>query len=391
QMDFEEFLSEPSAKRRFFLLIVPLSSMLNSMKRPFPPHLLLLYLCLLLLFSAFVPAQQPAVPSAVQPAITKPSPSPVPVANPDAESTIPRPFVPRSEESQAPPPEPIATAPMIIALPETVPVTSRKFQFRVGYLRADENSMGMDSFKKALETNEAFAKAASAVGIIAISLRPCDSASDMLVRLQQEEFDLAFCPAQVYAEVKILQARTNDKMCYQAVFQQGKPSRGVFFARKGVVQANVADKKALSADLKKLIKPSTLATTDAFNAAGYLYVRRALYDDFNRAEPKAYLFLENSRDVIKTVLSGLCDFGACEETALQEKEKELVQILGTAKPIPASPVLIHEQYAPNGMRAIIGAAASDAAKSFFKNTLTAPDEAAFTAFVNELQHTTSKP
>jgi hypothetical protein len=97
--------------------------------------------------------------------------------------------------------------------------------------------------------------------------------------------------------------------------------------------------------------------------------------------------LGSSRDVVKTVLSGLCDFGACEESAFQEKEKELVQILGTAKPSPASPVLIHEQYAPNGMKSAVGNAASDATKTFFKNALTAPDEAAFASLVNELQRT----
>ena len=265
---------------------------------------------------------------------------------------------------------------------------SRRNFFRIGYLTpVNESPMGRPWFqdlKQALEKDAAVSRAMANAGISGVALRPCDHPEDMLQRMLQAEFDLVFCPALVY-----VRERMAESSHYRVVFRTLRPGRdfgdsrtgeqirqrGVLFVRKGCSLG-----RALSTprgeEVKRLLRSTPLAVSGSYDAAGCFYIRKMLWEEYDHCEPGEFLYCGSPQEVVKAVVSGLCDAGACEESVLQEVlatvpagvdgMRDLVTVLKTTKPVLTDPIVIQESYDPVSRNSELGQAVRDALRRFYQ-------------------------
>lgn len=302
-----------------------------------------------------------------------------------------RPALPNSKPTSIPTPAPRATLPRNASLPQA---SQESPYFRIGFLRPEqESTLGRDwyeSIRKALLEDNDFASAMPAAGLSDVRLRPCDGPEDMLQRMGQAEFDLLYCPAMVY-----VQNRISNPDQYLVTFQtrrrnvdqgdaQGLLVRryGVLFSRSGAGLGG-SDEYVRTGEVKELLSrpDQVLAVSGAYDAAGYFYVRKMLWDEYEKCSPRL-LFCGSPQNVVKAVSSGLCDMGACEENALIEvfntipksadlniklssvkPLNDLVRIINKTKGVPTDPIVMRAPYDPTlnmSPRGLAGAAVAKA-------------------------------
>jgi hypothetical protein len=284
--------------------------------------------------------------------------------------------------------------------PASVLRDSQRVSFRIAYLSpASESSSGQSWFqelKQALENDAAVRKAMADAGIASVALRPCDHPEDMLQRMLQSEFDLVFCPSMVYVYERIIQANRAESAKYHVLLRtfrsgmaNGGPGdqirqRGVLFVRKGCSMGELRGAPEPE-ELKKFLRGTPLAVSGSYDAAGYFYIRKMLWDQYGRCEPGAFLHCGSPQEVVKAVVSGLCDAGACEESVLRDVLdgvpdevrsagfslslgegvfRDLVHVIGTTQPVPTDPVVIHERCGATDSG--LGLAVRDALKRFYQ-------------------------
>ncbi len=260
--------------------------------------------------------------------------------------------------------------------------------FRIGFLSV--SSGGTQDFEwyqqvqNHLREDKAFRKVMADAGLSDLHLRQCDGPEDMLQRMGQAEFDLVFCPAMVYVQDRIVRSNLYEP-------SEGKPGadRYVVFSKtmmrpsteKGdgrgrhIVRNGVLFKRKTSDLNKRNVKrllgdpSSVLAVSGSHDAAGYFYVRKMLWEEYEHCSPK-FLFFGSPQNVFKAVVSGLCDVGACDESVLQEMLEELsggekvdlsrddnpyVTLINRTQPVPTDPLLIRAIYGPGMPGASVGA------------------------------------
>ena len=265
---------------------------------------------------------------------------------------------------------------------------SRRNFFRIGYLTPEnESPMGRPWFqnlKQALEKDAAVSRAMANAGISGVALRPCDHPEDMLQRMLQAEFDLVFCPALVY-----VRERMAESSHYRVMFRTLRPGRdfgdsrtgeqirqrGVLFVRKGCSLG-----RSLSTprgeEVKRFLRSTPLAVSGSYDAAGCFYIRKMLWEEYDHCEPGEFLYCGSPQEVVKAVVSGLCDAGACEESVLHEVlatvgggvdgMRDLVTVLKTTKPVLTDPIVIQESYDPVSRNSELGQAVRDALRRFYQ-------------------------
>jgi len=155
--------------------------------------------------------------------------------------------------------------------------------------------------------------------------------------------------------------------------------RGALFVRRGSPLDRPAEKISRE-DVKAALDGRTVAVSGSYDAA-YFYIRKLLWEQYDRCRPQ-FLFCGSPQEAIKAVVSGLCDVGACEESALQdlfetlpadaggrvdlvEDANDFVRILERTQWMPTDPVLIHEDYDPSRSR--VGKAAYNVLWSFYND------------------------
>jgi hypothetical protein len=266
------------------------------------------------------------------------------------------------------------------ALPARGAWTPGSRTFRIGYIPGTPEE-GLDEalahrLAKALERDPALAEAFRAAGFSGdVAPQPADGYNDLATRLLHEEFDLAFCPAAVFASLLggyevILQERRDEDLW---------DSRGGGqILREGVVFAGPlsplfrAD-RLTSSTLRRALREE-LAVPSSYDTAGYIYPCLALSRSQGISPSSIrFRFCGSSRETVKHVVSGLAQIGACEMTALQRwlvdtapdlPLEQAVRIL----PIPISrsptdPVVIREALGPRHSEA--GRKIKGALKKFF--------------------------
>jgi hypothetical protein len=321
---------------------------------------------------------------------------PLPDNGPPEDSVAERPRPPLDDDLPSTRPEsgpPVSYLPFsggAEALPDENTISRERF-FRVGYLTpSSESALGQKwhmELRQAMREHPAFSKAMADANLIGVALRPCDHPEDMLERMVQQEFDLVFSPAMVYAQERLARGRVQQTSRYRAVFQtrrqstdsadirrgEGPTHRGALFVRRDY-RLGVSPGGADPAKLRELIAGHSLAVSGSYDAAGFFYIRKLLWEKHNRLEPESFLFCGSPQEVVKTVLSGLTPIGACEENVLREviasipgraSLEDLVIVLETTKPAPTDPVLIHERFDPFVARSPVGQAAMDAVRDFY--------------------------
>jgi ABC-type phosphate/phosphonate transport system substrate-binding protein len=322
------------------------------------------------------------------------------LAPPFVSARTPQPTAPVNDFNLAPAlPDPLLSTPAPEESP--TPPAVRPRYFRIGYLRSSgEDALGEDwyhTLKAALLGDAVFAKALKQAEMADVALRPCDSPEDMLQRMEQGEFDLVFAPAMVY-----VQHRIASPVVYRVILQtqrrdadQGDSRgggyvrrRGVLFVRRGSqIDKSLGDSPSPDV-LKRAMEGETVAVSGSYDAAGFFYVRKMLWDDYDHGTLSDCLFCGSPVEAIKSVVSGLTDVGACDEAVLGDvfdplpvnaesdlelgKEEIFIRRIRTTIWIPTDPVLIEERFDPLGRRSSLGLAARRILRDFYDASPTAP-------------------
>jgi len=232
--------------------------------------------------------------------------------------------------------------------------------FRVGYLRREVSGHppieGLERLRGYLEEDEAVQRELEAGEYDGIGLFPCDGPADMVRRLNAREFDVAFAPANLYAQ---------QQAGYMAVLKSRRPED--FFSptgrvwRQGVVFVTPRSPLYDAGEITKenvgaFLSDERLAVVSTQSVAGFQAPVLRLATDYDVfASEGGYLWFDSSEEVAKGVLSGLADIGACEESALQrvlrragleERKDELIRVILRTDRITTDPVIFRPGLSP---------------------------------------------
>ena len=185
-----------------------------------------------------------------------------------------------------------------------------------------------------------------------LQLSPCYGPDDMRRRMDQGEFDLVFATAVVWARQTgpypepILQtSRPGDFRARQG----GVLRRGVIIA--GPESPLFGETRPSSGSLRQAFVALPLAVPSDYSAAGYFYPQLIMRAEMGLERPREYWFCGTDAEVVKHVVAGLADLGACREGAvadlLGEDSSRFVQVLRRTEPFPTDPVLLREEWMPS--------------------------------------------
>lgn len=240
--------------------------------------------------------------------------------------------------------------------------TPRQSTFRIGYIRQDPESVttaGVFSrLNEFLTSQDPIRAAMAANGIERIEHLSYDTHRLLIEAMDANQLDMAFCTALDYAY-----QRGN----YEPVFQVRKPGdphsssgnrrvwhSGVIFVSNRSPLFSMQTTAAVAA-LPGYVMENGIAMIGSSSAAGYVYPYLAL-DRLTTSVPVMQApsdFRDSSSEVIKSVINGIYDIGACDATAidevlaahglLQHKDKLIKEILRT-DPVPRDPIVLNERW-----------------------------------------------
>ncbi len=239
--------------------------------------------------------------------------------------------------------------------------TESKRLFRIGYLRRETTGHPGEKFLSAMKNDlwaeDELRRLMQEESFGGIGLFPCDGPADMLRRLDTREFHAAFTPAALYAGQQadytaILKSRRDDDLfSVDRVYRQGII---IVSRRSALFKLDAIDRKTMAGYLEK----EKLAVVSSQSVAGYQAPLLSLSVEYDvRATEGGYLWFDSSEEVVKAVLSGLADIGACEESALVsvlksndmlKDREEYVRVILKTDPIPTDPIVVLPQFAPRG-------------------------------------------
>ena len=251
--------------------------------------------------------------------------------------------------------------------------------FRIGFLRTDEEQIvgptWYESLKRFLLEQPSVASALEKYHFTSIVLLQADGYRDMLQRMDLNEFDLALCSSVIFVEQHgdyrpILQFRGD-------IFD----SRGQGMTlHKGIGIVNRKSPffdslKPGSEKVREYIRSHSMAFVSPHNAVGYVYPRLALWREYGVREPGEFIFCGSSEEVVKYVVSGLVEIGACESGSLdavlktscpQIPQENLVRIFFETAPAPTDPIVIRASLHPQ--KSDFGRVLKAALKIFYNNS-----------------------
>jgi ABC-type phosphate/phosphonate transport system substrate-binding protein len=261
------------------------------------------------------------------------------------------------------------------------PETERAF--RIGFIQSEEElSPGIswyDSLKNFLLNEPSVSSTLKKHHMNGIALLPAEGYRDMLQRMDINEFDLAFCSNVIFVEQKgeyrpILQSRGD---IFDSRGQGITLHKGVIIIGKKSPLFNMNTEN--KTDMNNYIKSCPMAFVSVHDAVGYIYPRLSLWRNYDIREPGDFIFCRSSEEVVKYVVSGLVDLGACEEETFHQvlkkycpdiPEDNLARILMETPPAPTNPIVIRSSMHPQISE--LGRAIKGAVK-FFHNSSQRPD------------------
>ncbi len=251
--------------------------------------------------------------------------------------------------------------------------------FRIGFLRLDEEQpLGLDwyeSLKRFFLKQPSLQLALKEKGFTGIAILPADGYRDMLQRMDHNEFDLAFCSSVIFVEQAgdygpILQLRSE-------IFDSR--GQGMTFHKGVVIVGNhcplFGDKEPTPEEVRKYVTTHPMAFVSAHNATGYVYPRLVLWRNYGVREPGDFIFCGSSEEVVKYVVNGLVDIGACDRDTLDAvcrsycpdvEPHTQARILFETPPAPTSPIVIRAALHPQKSR--LGRIIKGVLKIFYNNS-----------------------
>jgi len=258
--------------------------------------------------------------------------------------------------------------------------TPLKRPFRIGFLRTEEEqTLGptwYESLKKFLLEQPSVVSALEKYRFTGIVLLPAEGYRDMLQRMDLNEFDLSFCSSVIFVEQHgdyrpILQLRGD---IFDSRGQGMTLHKGVIII--GRQSPLFPSENQGSEKIGEYIRSHPMAFISPHNAVGYVYPRLALWRSYKVREPAEVIFCGSSEEVVKYVVSGLVDTGACESetfhTVLKTScpdtpEGDLARILFETAPAPTDPIVIRSSLHPQ--KSELGRVLKGALKIFSNNSI----------------------
>ncbi|MCX7018376.1 MAG: PhnD/SsuA/transferrin family substrate-binding protein [bacterium] len=254
--------------------------------------------------------------------------------------------------------------------------TSAPLVFRIGHITGDpESPLGGDvlyALRDALVSSPLVQQAMREANVGAIAVLSSDSHQDLIQRMDQNEFDLVFC-----SSVDFVQQNGD----YEAVFQLRRPRdsfdpNGGRVFHRGVVFVNnrspLFSDEITSDRLGAYLSGREIAMVGSFSAAGYIYPLLKIAALPGQRPPPISMFCDSSEEVVKNVVNGAAEIGACDggvieevlaRNGLAEERNRLVRIVMETDPIPTEPVALRANWLPRG--SAFGRELRDALRQFF--------------------------
>jgi ABC-type phosphate/phosphonate transport system substrate-binding protein len=254
--------------------------------------------------------------------------------------------------------------------------------FRMGFLRTDlEQELGMawyEGLKASLQENERVMKALQEAGFSEIAVLPTDGHEDMIQAMNHKEFDVAFCSSYVFAMVEeekyhvILQLR-RDSDIWDTRGGGRVLQKGVVFVnnRTPLFTADLSNEGAKKRAIANYVPQQRMAFVSSYSASSYVYPLVKLHKQFDGVQPRSFIFCGSSEEVVKYVINGLVDIGACEAGVIKEvvrsigpeiRPERLVRVIFETDFLPTDPIALKAEYYP---RHPVGLAIKEAIKSFY--------------------------
>ncbi|HPB31275.1 MAG TPA: PhnD/SsuA/transferrin family substrate-binding protein [Candidatus Sumerlaeota bacterium] len=263
-------------------------------------------------------------------------------------------------------------------LPTTATISSRR-AFRIGFIPSGEEPAStpgwFDGLKGYLLENSDVVESMGKEGYSDIVILPADGHRDMLQRLDVGEFDMAFCSSVIFViqrgdYVPMLQFRGDiyDPRGHGMTLQ-----KGVIFA--GPASPLFKDENPSDADIRNALLSAPFAFVSAYNSTGYICPRLLLWRKFDIRQPGEIIFCGSPDEVVKYVVSGLADAGACDAVALQSvlgnlpeyvMRDNLVRTIMETAPVPTNPVVVRA--ALNPRRSHLGRVLKSSLKTYYNSS-----------------------
>jgi ABC-type phosphate/phosphonate transport system substrate-binding protein len=248
--------------------------------------------------------------------------------------------------------------------------------FRIGFLRADPEAQlrygVLHGIRDELLSRPAIKSAMAVENLKGIILLPSDSHQGLIQRMDRNEFDMVFCSSIDFV------SQSGD---YDALFQLRRPRdsfdpRGKRVFHRGQIFVN--NRSPLFRDaittsrLANLFVREEIAMVSSFSAAGYVYPCLKIASTVDESLPRGILFCDSSEEVVKYVINGVTEVGACDagiieavlaRNGLADRRDKLVRVVLETDPIPTDPVAIREKWLPRN--SVFGRELRDALRQIF--------------------------
>ncbi len=267
------------------------------------------------------------------------------------------------------------------------PSTPQEVALKIGYLISgsdlDPVRPVLEELRRDLLSDSKVLSALKAGNYQDIWLRPCDAPQDMIQRLKGIEFDLAFATSVIYARQFRPRADQPDQfqeVPYEPVLQfhyldgdvpdpkgNGVFRRGVVFIGPGSSLWSVGQPSA--EQMRRELETQWLAVSDSYSAAGYIYSRLKIMDEFGEVRLRGPMFCKSGGEAFKHVVSGLTGIGACDSRILEgaagkpAARGKFYRELFRTDPIPTDPILLRRDHLPQ--TSPLGRELKAAIQSFF--------------------------
>ncbi len=264
--------------------------------------------------------------------------------------------------------------------------------FIIGHLRADPESpldaAAFDRLRAFLLDLPSVREAMVKERVESIEIQSADSENVLVDWMNQEQVDLVFPPAMAFI-------RQDGQ--YDPVYQLSRPGRDIVspsgdrVVHRGVVFVNNRSplfrafsgrisEAALREALPRYLAGRSVAFVSSYSAAGYYYPYIRLAELTSNTQPQSAVFCGSSEEVVKSVLNGVYEIGACDQgviekvlasgpPGLKEQRDKLLRVILETDAIPTDPVAFHFRWHPrtgqNGRPSPLGREIRSGIQAFF--------------------------
>lgn len=249
--------------------------------------------------------------------------------------------------------------------------------FRIGCLRSEPDTRItlplVEALREHLLATPAVQEAMAEAQVSHMEVRSFDAHRWLMEAMDAEQVDLAFC-----SSIDYIYQRGNYVPIFQLRLPFDRPGRGRLYHYGSIFVNNrsplfALDRTAALQALPQYLRQKEVALVGPNSASGYVYPLLKLSELTTSTElPWQTRFWGSSEEVVKAVVNGAAEVGACDAGALDEVLKKynlfdkrdlLVREIARTSRLPRDPVVLLARWSPE--RSELGRAISIAARQFF--------------------------